>query len=334
MQAKKDIQLASSEIGALWTTYMNDSVAVCALKYFLDKVKDTDTRPAIEYALGVSQKHIQDITGFFNKEGYPIPHGFTDEDVDVSAPPLYTDVFYLYYLRHIGVSGLNSYGVALPSMARQDIVDFFTQCLNESIELTRRVTAAQLSLGIYMRSPSIEIPDKVDFIKKDSFLTGFLGERRKLTAIEIAHIYSNIRNNLAGKALLTGFAQTAESNKISELMVGGKSIANKNIEILSTLLKEDDIPAPMIGDSFVTASTEAPFSDKLMLFHAVIMNAFGIGNYGTAIATSLRHDIQLDYTRLSAEIAEYAGDCVKTMIENGWLEQPPQVIDHEALAKV
>jgi len=212
MQAKTDIQLTSAEIGTLWTTYMNDSMAVCALKYFLEKEKDTDIRPVIEYALGVSQKHIRDITGFFNKEDYPIPHGFTDDDLDVSSATLYMDVFYLVYLRYMWTFGLNTYGIALPIMARQDIIDFFLQCLNESIELNRRVTA-----------------------------------------IEIAHIYSNIRNNFGGKALLTGFAQVAESSKVKELMMRGINIAVKDIEVLSSSLKKDDIPVPMIGDSFVKA---------------------------------------------------------------------------------
>lgn len=333
MHVKTDTQLASVEIGTLWTTYMNDSMAVCALKYFLEKVKDTDIRPAIEYALGVSQKHVQDIAGFFSKEGYPIPHGFTDEDVDVSVPPLFHDTFYLLYLRYLGTFGLNAYGVALPIMARRDIVDFFTQSLNESIELTRKITATMQSLGVFMRSPIIEIPDKIDFVKKENFFAGFLG-RRKLTTIEIAHIYANIKNNISGKALVTGFAQVAESDKVKNLMVRGKSIASKNIDVLSNLLKEDDIPASMIWDSFVTTSTETPFSDKLMLFHTTVMNAAGIGNYGTALSTSMRHDIQVDYARLTSDIAQYASDCVSVMIENGWLEQPPQAIDHEALAKV
>jgi hypothetical protein len=34
------------------------------------------------------------------------------------------------------------------------------------------------------------------------------------------------------------------------------------------------------------------------------------------------------------EVGQYANNGAKIMINNGWLEQPPQTVDREALAKV
>ncbi|WP_307439756.1 DUF3231 family protein [Bacillus sp. V2I10] len=45
----------------------------------------------------------------FQNEKFPIPHGFTDEDVDINAPRLFSDVFMLLYLRQMGISGVGSY---------------------------------------------------------------------------------------------------------------------------------------------------------------------------------------------------------------------------------
>ena len=216
---------------------------------------------------------------------------------------------------------------------RQDVLDFFTGCLSTSAELSRRVTSVLLSLGMYIKPPVITVPEQTDFVKKDSFLAGFFGKHRKMTAIEITHVFENLQYNNAGKALLTGFAQVAESGRVKELMGRGAGMAEKHIGIFADKLKEDGIPAPVPWDTFVTSSTDPVFSDKLMLFHTTILVASGIGDYGVAMGTSMRQDMQADYVRLTAEIAQYAADCLKVMIDNGWMEQPPQAVNHEALAR-
>ncbi|MGE5397664.1 MAG: DUF3231 family protein, partial [Chitinophagales bacterium] len=73
-----------------------------------------------------------------------------------------------------------------------------------------------------------------------------------------------------------------------------------------------------------TGSTEPPFSDKLMMFQVLILNATGVGNYGVSISTSLRHDITLMYTRVLAEVAQFSGEGTRLMMEKGWMEEPPK----------
>lgn len=334
MQSKTDIGLTSAEISGLWRTFQSDSMSIRVFKYFLEKVKDSDTRPIIEYALSLSEQHIRNITEIFNKEGYPIPQGFTDEDVDVTAPPLYSDIFCLFYIRNMSRIGLESYSLLLPQVTRQDVLDFFTGCVNTSIELTRKVIFAKLSKGVYIRPPMISIPEKIDFIDNKSFLTGFFGEKRNMTAGEITALFLNIQSNAIGLAMLTGFAQVAESEKVRVFMIRGKNIANKHIEIFSSRLESERIPVSLPSDTFVTNSTDAPFSDKLMMFHTNLMISTGLGNYGTAMTICMRHDLQADFVRLAAETAKYGADGLNIMIDNSWMEQPPQAINHDALSNV
>jgi len=63
------------------------------------------------------------------------------------------------------------------------------------------------------------------------------------------------------------------------------------------------------------------------------LNAGGIGYYGKSLATSPRRDLSANYVRLTAEIGHYADDGVDIMIQNGWLEQPPQAVDRDQLSK-
>lgn len=62
------------------------------------------------------------------------------------------------------------------------------------------------------------------------------------------------------------------------------------------------------------------------------LNGSGIGHYGRSMGQSPRYDLGLLYIRLTAEIAEFAEEGAKLMIENGWLEQPPQGVDRDQLA--
>lgn len=59
--------------GSLWTTYINDTMEKYVLKYSLNKVEDAKVKPVIELALGMAEKHIQELSTLFTSEGVPIP---------------------------------------------------------------------------------------------------------------------------------------------------------------------------------------------------------------------------------------------------------------------
>lgn len=79
--------------------------------------------------------------------------------------------------------------------------------------------------------------------------------------------------------------------------------------------------------------TKKVFSDKLIMFHVTGMIAAGIGNYGMALAASPRRDIGVKYASLIPEISLYAEDGANIMINEGWMEEPPQNINRDHLAK-
>jgi hypothetical protein len=70
-----------------------------------------------------------------------------------------------------------------------------------------------------------------------------------------------------------------------------------------------------------------------MMFQTTMLNAAGIGHYRISLGQSPRRDLGSHYTRLSAEVVLFAEDGTNLMIENGWLEQPPEAADREQLSK-
>lgn len=331
---QNDFRLTSAEITNLWATYMNDSGSICHLTYYLYTVKDTEIKSVIQYALDISQLHVDTITQILTQEGYPVPHGFKlNEDVDVTAPRLFSDTYYLNNVNQLGKIGLNAYSTTLPVAVRDDVYSFFSQCLSESDKLIKQTNDILLAKGLYIRSPYLPIPESYDFVKQKSFLAGFFGEKRPLTGTEITNLYTNFQRNALGVATLIGYSQVAQDEEVTQFLLRGKQIANKHCEIFGSLLKESDLPCPMTWDTEVTDSTTYTFSDRKMMFYTTTLIALSIGYYGGSMSVSPRRDIGVMYSRLVAEIVKYADDGAKIMIKNGWMEEPPRALDRDELSK-
>ncbi|TVY11451.1 DUF3231 family protein [Paenibacillus cremeus] len=334
MESKHDIRLTSGELTPLWTGYQGDSMANCVLKYFLNKVEDAEVKPIVEYALGLTEEHMEFKNSLFRNEKFPIPLAFTDKDVNIDAPRLFSDGFMLLYLRHMGIAGLTAYSMVLASSSRKDIRVFFNHNLKTAAELLEKATTTLQSKGLLPRSPYIPYPDSVEFVQKEGWLNGVLGDRRPLNSSEITHLFLNIMTNSVGQALMLGFSQVAKSKEVVEYILRGRDISSKHIEVFSSVLRDDKLPAPMTWESDISNSKEAPFSDKLMLYHTVFLTALGLGNYGAALAGSTRRDLAALYLRLTAEIGTYADDGAELLIKNKWMEKMPGAIERDALLSV
>lgn len=172
MEQKNSVELTSAEMANLWTSYQNDSLAICVIKYFLEHVQDNDIRRVLEYALHLSQQHIETVTDILECQDFPIPQGFTDEDVNIKVPRLYSDNFLLFYMNNMAKFGSNAYTVALSNTARSDIREFYTECGYSSSELFNKSTTVLQNKGLFLRAPAIPKPEKVEFVQKQNFLTG------------------------------------------------------------------------------------------------------------------------------------------------------------------
>ncbi|WHX98065.1 DUF3231 family protein [Neobacillus sp. DY30] len=333
MQSENNIKLTSAEISQLWSAYMSDSLSICVLKYFLEKAEDPEIRPLVEHALELAQAHIKKLTLIFNGDEFPIPYGFKEEeDVDTTAPRLFSDPYFLYYLQQWSSIGLNAYSISLSLSTRSDVYDYFSTCIDDSKKVLKKTRDVLLSKGLYIRAPYVTTPKNVDFIGKQNFLTGWFGDRRSLTTPEITNLYANLQRNVLARATFIGFSQVAKSKEVGRFMARGKEIASKHIEIYSSVLIENSLPASVSWDNQVLNSTVSPFSDKLMMFHVNALAAGAIGYYGTSLSTSSRRDLSTNYLRILGEVLKYTEDAANIMIDYGWMEQPPKVVDHDKLA--
>ena len=113
MEDKTNIHLTAAEMSGLWTQYINDTIAVCVNSYFLEKVEDEEVRPIIEWTLDTAKENVSIMQELFQKENFPIPIGFTEQDVNPKAPRLFTDTFFLMYLRQMSIFAMTASSAAL-----------------------------------------------------------------------------------------------------------------------------------------------------------------------------------------------------------------------------
>ncbi|MFC5449217.1 DUF3231 family protein [Paenibacillus aestuarii] len=327
------LELTATEMGKLWATYMGNAMGKCVLSYYLKHVDNPDIKVALEYAWNVCNKYILKIEHFFDQADFPRPVGFTDSDVNLRAPRLFLDEFYLHYLMYSSKAGLSLYTVAIPLVTNKDIRDFYIKCVNDTMKMLSVVAVILESKNELMNSPVIQPPEKVDFVHSQKFLGSFFEKTRPLHGLEIAHIFGNINNDITSKALIIGFAQVADDKKVRKFLERGKDINHNHIELLTEKLSKEGLPAPTLKDHLVTTSTISPFSDKLMLFHKIDMFNVKIREYANGISLNGRKDIGALFMKCQTEVMLYLEDGANIMIDNGWLEQPPEAVDRNFLKK-
>ncbi|WP_251027013.1 DUF3231 family protein [Bacillus sp. ISL-46] len=166
-----------------WAQYQNDSSSICFLTYFLEKAEDDEIKSVIEFALGLSKSHIKSITAILTEEKNVVPNGFSlKEDVDLTAPRLYSDSFVLNYINQMSKIGLTLYSASVSTSVRDDIKTYYMDCLNETMNLYKISTELLLSKGLFIRSPSLPNLEKVEFVKKQWFMLDVFGGEKTINS--------------------------------------------------------------------------------------------------------------------------------------------------------
>ncbi|QHS22447.1 DUF3231 family protein [Virgibacillus sp. MSP4-1] len=334
MENEKNIGLTASEISPLWAQYLNDSASICILSYFLRNIEDEEIKSVTSHALELSQGHIKKITEVFKGENYAIPDGFKlDEDVDLKAPKLFSDVYVLNYLNHMAIIGQTNYSGAVSGSIRRDITDYYIECMKETMHLYKVTKDLLLKKGLFQRSAKLPKIEEIDYVEKQGFVLDIIGEKRPLLASEVSSLYSNLKRNALGVVTLTGFSQVAQSKEVKKFLLRGIDIGKKHVKVFGGKLEKENLPVPMSISSEVTTSTSFTFSDKLMMFFTSALIGLSIGFYGTAMSQSPRVDLGVLYNRLSLEVQKYSEDGTNILIKNRWMEQPPMTADRGELAK-
>ncbi|KPB06052.1 DUF3231 family protein [Bacillus sp. CHD6a] len=326
------VTLSSGEISALWSGYIGESLLSGMMRSFLHNVIDKDAKQLMQENADLTSKRIKRYEEIFAQEQMKTPQAFSEADVFLDAPKMFSDKFYLFYLKEMSRASIINYANGLFASHRRDIRLFLQDNMTEYLTVFQDTIEALLEKGIVIRTPSTPIPTSVQFVEDLSFLGKLKGSSRAISVQEIKEIYINLDTNMLGKSLMIAFSQTCKSNSLREYLMRGRKIAHKHIDIFINILTDEDLPSPQLWDPEVTESRIAPFSDKLMFYHTGLASASGLANYGTALSQITRKDIALSFARLVVETSKFSYDGAKLAIKKGWLEQPPLAANRDELS--
>lgn len=323
--------LTSSEISNLWAHYIRETLSVCVNKYMVQTIQDPEIHHLFQSALKISSQHIETLKKLFRQEKFPIPNGFTEEDVDLKAPPLFTDVLCLKYLHIMTTHGLNEYSLSFTASIREDIVEFYQQCNLDAMEIYKKAKDLLISKKLYQQPPTYVTPKKVKIIKNYKYVTNILGKHRPMNSIESGHIYFNLSKAITAKAIMLAFKQVAKDPTVCTLLEKSLQVKNKHIEGFSSLLIKDNLHLPQTLETEITNSTVSPFSDKLMLLQTGFLFGVAVTYYNASVISSMRADISVHCEKAGLNSLWIYSRIGKSMIDHKWMEEPPRAEDRKKL---
>ncbi|CAH2714454.1 hypothetical protein BACCIP111895_01617 [Neobacillus rhizosphaerae] len=324
------IRLTSSEIGGLWAAYLQENMAVCLLTYFLHHNQDEQIKGILQKAYEISKGHVAQITSIFKDEGIPIPDGFSEKDLNLTAPPLFYDMFGLSFVYSMSRMGMVNTSFITVNTARKDVMDFFVTMLQQTTMLYQQATTLMLEKGVYDRPPLIPYPDQVEYVEKPSYISGFW-KKRPLNVAEITEVFFNTERNYFSILLCMGLLQVVKDKEIHDYIAEGKKISEKQINTFNDILMREELLGNVCVSLDVTDSTVSPFSNRLIvtLFHS--LNSIDVTLIGHALSLSMRTDLAVYYEKYILEILLYSAKGFEMMVERGWMLKPPHAPDRRKL---
>ncbi|WP_026565371.1 DUF3231 family protein [Bacillus sp. UNC41MFS5] len=324
-------RLTSPEIANLWTHYLRETMGLCVIKYMIKNIQDPEIQKNFLTSYGISETHINKMKEIFHQENFPVPKGFNEEDVNLDAPPLFTDFFCLNYIHTMTMHGSQSYSLAFTVSIRQDLRDFYYQCNIDAMDLYNQSIEVLIAKKLLEKPPYYATPDKIHFINTLDYVTDMIASKRTMNAMECGNIYFNLEKSLITKGCLVAFKQVCKDKAITKFLEKSINVANKHIGTFTNLLLKEDLHLPRTYDSEITNSNVAPFSEKLMLFHSGILFAAAISYYGSAAIYSMRADIALQCEKAILDDLMVYSHFGKLIIKRRWMEQPPNADDRKII---
>jgi hypothetical protein len=329
MSDTNSISLTSSELGYLWTGYSINEMSTWYLSVFREQSKDEEIKNLYDFALQSTTDMLFTRKEILTNEGYPIPVGFSETDIDESTPPLFSDRFMLYYLHKATRLGLEFHSRSLALATRVDVRKHHNDCLTSAIHLNERVVDLLLTKGIYWRTPALPTPSFPEDIQKTSYLNGWFGVTRPMNSMEIANLYSILDLLIMMETLFIGFAQTSHLEEIIELFLEGVKVVKKQYKILAEFLKEDELPIPPAYPAEITDSKKRVFSDRIMVSHMAGLFGSLLSQYGFSLGSVMKHDLLSAYTTQIGKAGVISEKVTRLLIEKGWLEKVPGAISRK-----
>ncbi|MCM3690380.1 DUF3231 family protein [Neobacillus niacini] len=324
------LELTATEVSNIWSSFLMNSMQQRLLEYFSASIDDSKIKEVIEKMLTQSQDNINELNEIFAKENLNAPHGFTEEDIRVNAPKVFSNTFIVQFAFDLTHLMMSTYPIALTDCTRNDVRDHFQENIAFSVKIQNEIKDLMLSKGIYLKPPQVAIDSEVEFADSFMYFNGFFGGSRPLNVAEIANVSRIIYRAQFSKMVFVTFSKLAHTKELKQHFGKGRDGIQKVLDLLQEVLEKENIPIAASGDYQISNVEISPFSDKLMLFFVnTCLGIFCFTMINQAMASSLRTDIVTKLGKISDDMKKFYGMGLLLAIKEKWFEQPPQSIDRK-----
>ncbi|PGY09051.1 DUF3231 family protein [Bacillus sp. AFS031507] len=327
--------ISAPEVGTLWLTYIEKTLIMRMLEYFIEKSDDQEARNIMGGLWQELNYFVVQMEEIFTNQKMAKPVGYTKENVNVEAPKLFDNGFDIMLVRILKEVSMGMYTINMNMAYNDKVIQIYEGLTSVTQKFYKLSTLYLLEKGILTLPPKVTMPKTTEFIRSKKYMQGFkpFGDKRTLNDMELGIIHHGIETNNIGMQLITGFAQCAVNKDVKQYFVKGIELCKKQIKTFEEMLLESNVHFSATSGSTVTTSTMAPFSDNLMMHCVYLLNGFGLvgGSFGTFF--SLRNDISIKFSLIAKDIYFYGQEGIEIKIKHGWFEEPPQMEDRAQIIK-
>lgn len=321
----------AGEISNIWRYIIGNQAHLCFLEHWILHAEDEDLKVILQRSKDLAQQIVKEGIELYDRAGFPQPIGFTiNKDVIPDAPRLMSDKLVLFTLQILSEYGVYGYGLTLGKTETPEVLAYIKKCLFNSTELYQNITEAIYKKGYQHQPVYIAPPKQSELVQEQSFLAGWWGEQRPLSAIEIDSLFYSLRGVMLAKIRLMAFSQIVKDPKVQKYCKRGKDIAAKRVEKLQSLNATENLPFLATYESEITDSSTSPFSDQLIMFETLSLVEIAISRYGNALSIVARRDLSAMFATYIVETGTFLDDGLSLMIEKKWFEQPPMASERNS----
>ncbi|MDQ1913280.1 DUF3231 family protein [Paenibacillus sp. GD4] len=328
-----DVKLTSAEIGTLWSEYVNGTAIDVINRYMVTIIEDKKINTLFVEAITTYDKQKQQITKFLEAEGFPVPIGFNESDlINKECSRLFSDNFCLHYLHVMTLHGLLGHITSLSASVRQDLRQFYDKCDSDGKKMYHKTVELLLEKGLFQRDPYFYPEESPEYVSEQKFLKGLFGNKRPLSAVEVISLSFNLKKKILEKTLSIAFSQVTQNEEVREFFKSTQENSDNQIQALSNILRDDNLPVPTSWETEITTAKDSPFSDKLMLYHFGFLMQASQAYHGAGLATAMRTDLVAQYEKIILKNLAVTKDWFDLMTKNEWLEQAPLAPNRRLIA--
>jgi hypothetical protein len=320
-----DFKPTAGEISNLWRFIIGNQAHLCLLEHWMFHAEDEELKMILQQSKDLANQIVKQGLELYQHAGFPQPVGFSlEKDVTPNVPRLFSDKAVFFILQVLSEYGVYAYGLTLGKIETTEVMSFFyNTCLKNSSELYLSLTELIKKKGYQHQSVYIPVNKQVEFVNEQSFLAGWLGEQRQVSATEIDSLIFSLRGVILAKTIYMALSQIAQDSKVKKFCQRGTEITKKRVEKIQSLNTAENLPFQATFETELTDSSISPFSERLIMFEAVSLAEIAVARYGNALSAVARRDLGLLFARYIVEANTFLDDGVSLMIEKKWFEQPP-----------